>query len=58
MWGRRRLGGDVFLGEVIMPLRDVGGVASSGAAPEPRTYTLGRRSAREKVTEEDMTPEH
>ena len=49
VWGRRRLGGDAFLGEVVIPLREIGNVASSGAAPEPQTYTLGRRSAREKV---------
>lgn len=54
MWGRRRLGADVFLGEVVIPLREVGIVASSGAAPEPQTYTLGRRSAREKVVQKAL----
>ena len=52
VWGRRRLGGDVFLGEVVIPLREVGSMASSGAAHQPQTYTLGRRSAREKVLQQ------
>ena len=43
--GRGRLGGDVFLGEVVIPLREV----EDFQASEIRRYTLGRRSAKEKV---------
>lgn len=43
--GRGRLGGDVFLGEVVIPLREV----EDFQASETRRYTLGRRSAKEKV---------
>jgi hypothetical protein len=49
VWGRGRLGADAFLGEVVIPLREVGAAAAGGAAPQPRAFTLGRRSAREKA---------
>lgn len=47
--GRTRLGSEVFLGEVIVPLREVEAVADSSQEPEVRKYILGRRTAREKV---------
>ena len=43
--GRGRLGGDVFLGDAVIPLREV----ENFGASEVRRYTLGRRSTREKV---------
>lgn len=47
LYGRVRLGQDVFLGEVIIPLRDV-----EETGQEVRRYTLGRRTAKEKVSGE------
>ena len=43
--GRGRLGGDVFLGDAVIPLREV----ENFGASEVRQYTLGRRSTKEKV---------
>lgn len=48
VFGRVRLGHDVFLGEVMIPLREVEGVADV-QAPDVRRYILGRRNAKEKV---------
>jgi len=49
VWGRGRLSADAFLGEVVIPLREVGAAAAGGTAAQPRAFTLGRRSAREKA---------
>lgn len=49
VWRRAKLGGDAFLGEVVIPLREVEDVARPGSAPDLRRYTLGRRSAKDKV---------
>ena len=51
MYGRSRLGQDVFLGEVLIPLREVEELGVSGAA-EARSYILGRRSTKERVSGE------
>lgn len=48
MLGRGRLGGEVFLGEVVIALRELDEV-STDQAPDFRSYVLGRRSAKEKV---------
>ena len=50
VYGRARLGQDAFLGEVVIPLREVESVADV-QAPEVRRYILGRRIAKEKVRE-------
>ena len=44
-----RLGHDVFLGEVVIPLREVEDFAASKPT-DVRRYILGRRNAKEKVT--------
>ncbi len=49
VWRRAKLGGDAFLGEVVIPLREVEAVARSAAGADLRRYTLGRRSARDKA---------
>lgn len=49
MYGRARLGHDIFLGEVVIPLREVEGIVDAASAPEVRRYILGRRNAKEKV---------
>ena len=49
MYGRARLGHDVFLGEVVIPLREVEGLAELQQA-DKRRYILGRRNAKEKVS--------
>lgn len=46
--GRARLGHDVFLGEVVIPLREVEGT-TDGHSRDLRRYILGRRNAKEKV---------
>lgn len=51
MYGRSRLGQDVFLGEVLIPLREVEETGASGVA-EVHNYILGRRSAKERVSGE------
>ena len=48
VYGRARLGHDVFLGEVVIPLREVEG-AADGQSRDVRRYILGRRNAKEKV---------
>lgn len=48
MYGRGRLGHDIFLGEVAISLREMDEVASD-QAPDMRNYILGRRTTREKV---------
>ena len=50
VYGRSRLGQDAFLGEVVIPLREVESVADV-QAPDIRRYILGRRIAKEKVQE-------
>ena len=50
VYGRQRLGHDVFLGEVVVPLRDIPELLADKA--EPRKFTLGRRSTKEKVSGE------
>lgn len=49
IYGRARLGHDVFLGEVVIPLREVESMADSSTGLEMRRYILGRRNAKEKV---------
>ena len=50
VYGRARLGQDVFLGEVVIPLREVEATAdASHSNPDIRRYILGRRNAKEKV---------
>lgn len=50
VYGRARLGQDVFLGEVVIPLREVETTAdASHSNPDIRRYILGRRNAKEKV---------
>ncbi|KAK9809768.1 hypothetical protein WJX73_004442 [Symbiochloris irregularis] len=49
--GRGRLGSDVFLGEVVIALRELEEV-STDQPPDFRSYVLGRRSAKEKVSGE------
>ena len=51
VYGRSRLGQDVFLGEVLIPLREVEETGASGVA-EVHKYILGRRSTKERVTGE------
>ena len=51
MYGRSRLGQDVFLGEVLIPLREVEETGASGIA-EVHKYILGRRSTKERVSGE------
>ena len=51
MYGRARLGHDVFLGEVVIPLREVEGIVDAANASEVRRYILGRRNAKEKVSQ-------
>lgn len=51
VYGRSRLGQDVFLGEVLIPLREVEETGASGVA-EVHNYILGRRSAKERVSGE------
>lgn len=50
VYGRSRLSQDVFLGEVLIPLREVEELANDAA--EPRSYILGRRSTKERVSGE------
>lgn len=49
VYGRARLGHDVFLGEVVIPLREVESMLDASASPDMRRYILGRRNAKEKV---------
>ena len=51
MYGKSRLGQDLFLGEVLVPLREVENTAANHSH-DVRRYTLGRRSAKEKVSGE------
>lgn len=51
VYGRSRLGQDVFLGEVLIPLREVEETGASGIA-EVHKYILGRRSTKERVSGE------
>ena len=51
LYGRSRLGQDAFLGEVVIPLREVESVADA-QVPDIRRYILGRRIAKEKVRED------
>ena len=51
VYGRSRLGQDVFLGEVLIPLREVEESGASGVA-EVHKYILGRRSTKERVSGE------
>ena len=51
MYGKSRLGQDLFLGEVLVPLREVESTAANHSH-DVRRYTLGRRSAKEKVSGE------
>jgi len=46
---RAHLGQDVFLGDVSIPLSEVDHTADSLHSAEIRRYTLGRRSAKDKV---------
>ena len=50
VYGRARLGHDVFLGEVVIPLREVESMVDVSASPEIRRYILGRRNAKEKAS--------
>lgn len=54
VYGRGRLGHDIFLGEVVIALRELEEV-SSDQPPDIRQYVLGRRSAKEKVRPEGCT---
>ena len=49
VWQRAQLAGDAFLGEAVIPLREVEGVAGGGCAADLRRPALARRTAREKV---------
>ncbi|KAK9808775.1 hypothetical protein WJX72_003363 [[Myrmecia] bisecta] len=51
VYGRSRIGQDVFLGEVVIPLREVEELAAERAV-DVRRYTLGRRNTKEKVSGE------
>ena len=51
VYGKSRLGQDLFLGEVLVPLREVENTAANHSH-DVRRYTLGRRSAKEKVSGE------
>lgn len=51
VYGRSRLSQDVFLGEVLIPLREVEETGASGIA-EVHKYILGRRSTKERVSGE------
>ena len=51
VYGRSRLSQDVFLGEVLIPLREVEEAGASGVA-EVHKYILGRRSTKERVSGE------
>ncbi len=51
VYGRSRLSQDVFLGEVLIPLREVEETGASGVA-EVHKYILGRRSTKERVSGE------
>ena len=51
VYGRSRLGQDVFLGEVLIPLREVEETGASGIA-EVHKFILGRRSTKERVSGE------
>ena len=43
------MGTDHFLGEIVVPLREVEEVEGSLKEADLRRYTLGRRSAKDKV---------
>lgn len=51
VYGRSRLSQDVFLGEVLIPLREVEEAGATGIA-EVHKYILGRRSTKERVSGE------
>ena len=51
VYGRSRLSQDVFLGEVLIPLREVEEAGATGVA-EVHKYILGRRSTKERVSGE------
>lgn len=51
LYGRSRLSQDVFLGEVLIPLREVEELGPSGVA-EAHSYILGRRTTKERVSGE------
>ena len=51
VYGRSRLSQDVFLGEVLIPLREVEEAGASGVS-EVHKYILGRRSTKERVSGE------
>lgn len=44
--GKSIMTGEIFLGEVVIPLLEVGAIS---ADEEVRAYTLGRRRGKEKV---------
>ena len=48
VYGKGLLGIDVFLGEVVIPLREVDETGDPSDR-DIRAYTLGRRSVKEKV---------
>ncbi|CAD7705163.1 unnamed protein product [Ostreobium quekettii] len=51
LYGKSMLGMDTFLGEVVIPLREVEDTMKAGDS-DVRAYTLGRRNVRERVSGE------
>ena len=49
LYRKGRMGTDHFLGETLVPLREVEEVDGGVKEADIRRYTLGRRSARDKV---------
>ncbi len=49
LYRKGRMGTDHFLGETLVPLREVEEVDGGMKEADIRRYTLGRRSARDKV---------
>jgi hypothetical protein len=54
VYARTRLATDVFMGEVVIPLREVEDFAAE--QPDARCFTLGRRSAKENVRRRRRAP--
>lgn len=49
VYRRARLGQDLFLGDVVIPLSEIDNTGDSSRAAELRRYTLGRQSVKDKV---------
>ncbi len=49
VYRRARLGQDVFLGDVVIPLSEIEDTGDSSHGAELRRYTLGRHTVKDKV---------